>query len=128
MRVLLDTHAWLWWLAGDASLSKLACSVIADDANVILISAASVWEVSTKHRIGKLPGAAALLADLEGSIAGQGFTSLPIGVAHAQLAGNLPGPHRDPFNRMLIAQSLLESVGLVTNEGIFAGFGTTCLW
>ena len=128
MRLLLDTHAWLWWLAGDTNLSPTARAVISDETNIVLISAASAWEVATKHRIGKLPGAAAIVADLEGTITGQGFTPLPISLEHAHLAGALPGQHRDPFDRMLIAQSILESVVLVSNEAIFDAFATTRLW
>jgi PIN domain nuclease of toxin-antitoxin system len=78
VRLLLDTHALLWWLAGDAALSPLARSAIEDDSNTVFVSAASAWEITTKHRIGKLPGAAAIVPDLGGTITAQGFQELPI--------------------------------------------------
>jgi len=71
-------------------------------------SAASAWEVSTKHRLGELPGAAAVAGDFEAIIASQGFFALPIALRHGRVAGMLPGPHRDPFDRMLIAQAMIE--------------------
>lgn len=128
MQLLLDTHALLWWLAGDEQLSPLARLAIADEANLIFISAASMWEIATKHRLGKLPGASILVADFEGVIAGQGFASLSINVRHAQTAGALPGPHRDPFDRMLIAQAMLENLALVSNELAFDAYGVKRIW
>ncbi len=128
MRLLLDTHAFLWWIAGDEALSAAARAAIADESNGIFISAASVWEIATKHRIGKLPGVAALIANLDGTIAAQGFTGLPIDLRHGQTAGALPGPHRDPFDRMLIAQAMLEDLVLVSNEQPFDAYGVRRLW
>ncbi len=128
MRLLLDTHAFLWWLSGDDALSTAARSAIADENNGIFISAASVWEIATKHRIGKLPGVAALISNLDGAIAAQGFTGLPISLRHGQTAGALPGPHRDPFDRMLIAQAMLEDLVLVSNEQPFDAYGVRRLW
>lgn len=128
MRLLLDTHALLWWLAGDSSLSPAAQAAIADEANSVLVSAASVWEITTKYRLGKLPGCAAIAADLEGAIRDQGFEPLAIALRHGQLAGALPGPHRDPFDRMLIAQALLENLVLVSNEQPFDAYGVGRLW
>ena len=110
MQLLLDTHAFLWWLSGDNQLSAAARSAIGDDGNGIFVSAASAWEITTKYRIGKLPGVAAIVADLEGAIADQGFIGLPISLRHGQMAGALPGIHRDPFDRMLIAQAMLENL------------------
>ena len=89
---------------------------IADEENTVLISAASAWEIATKHRLGKLPGAEALALDIAGNIASQDFEELPVTVADAANAGSLPGPHRDPFDRMLIAQSLSRNLFLVSNE------------
>ncbi len=128
MRLLLDTHVFLWWLAGDEALSPAARAAIADEANGVFVSAASAWEIATKHRIGKLPGVAAVIADLDGAIADQGFAALPIGVRHGQAAGALPGPHRDPFDRMLIAQAMLENLVLVSNEQPFDAYGVARLW
>jgi PIN domain nuclease of toxin-antitoxin system len=128
MRLLLDTHAFLWWLAGDEALSTAARTAIADENNEVFVSAASAWEIATKHRIGKLPGAAAIIADLEAAIAEQGFVALPISILHGQAAGVLPGPHRDPFDRMLIAQAMLDRCLLVSNELIFDAYGVGRCW
>jgi PIN domain nuclease of toxin-antitoxin system len=128
VQLLLDTHAFLWWLAGDDALSDAARWAVADEGNGIFVSAASAWEITTKHRIGKLPGAAAIVGDLDATIAGQGFIGLPIGVRHGQVAGALPGPHRDPFDRMLIAQAMLENLVLVSNEEAFDAYGAARLW
>jgi PIN domain nuclease of toxin-antitoxin system len=128
VRLLLDTHALLWWLAGDRALSTAARTAMADEGNSILVSAASSWEIATKHRIGKLPGVGAIIADLDAAITDQGFTGLPISLRHGQAAGSLPGPHRDPFDRMLIAQAMLENLILISNEQPFDAYGVRRLW
>lgn len=128
MRLLLDTHALLWWLDGDAALSRTARGAIADEANDIFLSAASAWEIATKHRLGKLPGAAAVAADIAACIADQGFQELSITLDHGRQAGTLPGPHRDPFDRMLIAQAMIEDMVLVSNEVVFDAYGARRLW
>jgi PIN domain nuclease of toxin-antitoxin system len=128
MRLLLDTHAFLWWLDGDRKLKSTARALIADESHTVLVSAASVWEITTKARIGKLPGALTVAADVAACIASQGFVGLAIEVVHAQRAGNLAGSHRDPFDRMLIAQSQCEDLPLVSNERIFDGFGIRRVW
>jgi PIN domain nuclease of toxin-antitoxin system len=127
-RLLLDTHAFLWWLDGDRRLPLRVRRRIGDETNVILVSAASAWEITTKARLGKLPGAMAVAADVAGAIASQGFSALEISILHAQRAGNLPGDHRDPFDRMLIAQAQLEDVPLVSNDGVFDGFSVNRVW
>ena len=128
MRLLLDTHALIWWLAGDPSLSAAAREAIGDLHNDVFVSAASAWEIATKYRIGKLPEAAVLATDIGGAIAGQGFLGLPITVPQGQAAGSLPGPHRDPFDRMLIAQAILSDLVLVSNEILFDRYGVRRLW
>lgn len=128
MRVLLDTHALLWWLAGDSSLSAHARQIIADPANQIFVSAASAWEVATKYRIGKLPGAGPLGVDFAREVRQQGFESLPISLEHAQVAGSLVGDHRDPFDRMLIAQAREEKMALVSNDAVFDAFDVQRVW
>jgi PIN domain nuclease of toxin-antitoxin system len=125
MQLLLDTHALIWWLAGDEALSAPARAAIADDDNAVFVSAASIWEITTKARLGKLP---AIAADLERAAADQGFIGLPISLQHGQLAGALPGPDRDPFDRMLIAQSILDRLVLVSNERPFDAYGLARLW
>jgi len=128
VRLLLDTHALLWWLAGEEALSTTARTAISDEANAIYVSAASAWEIAAKHRLGKLPGVQAIVHDLDSVIAGQGFDALPISLRHGQAAGALPGPHRDPFDRMLIAQAMLEDLVLVSNERPFDDYGVRRLW
>jgi PIN domain nuclease of toxin-antitoxin system len=124
----LDTHAFLWWLAGDAALSTPARTAIEDTANTVFVSAASAWEITTKFRIGKLPGVASIVANLTDVLATQGFVGLPISFAHGQAAGALPGPHRDPFDRMLMAQAMLDDIVLVSNEQHFDSYGVRRLW
>ena len=128
MRLLLDTHALIWWFAGDPTLSNDAQMAISDPANEVFVSAASAWEIATKFRIGRLPHAAALAADLSVAITGQGFLELPISLQHGQTAGSLPGPHRDPFDRMLISQALISDLALVSNEAVFDHYGVRRLW
>lgn len=128
MRLLLDTHTLLWWLSGNERLPPEVRKVIANEGSAIFVSAASVWEIATKHRIGKLPDAAAIVADLDNIMLEQGFKELPIAVKHGRAAGGLPGPHRDPFDRMLIAQAMLEDLTLVSNEQRFDVYGVQRLW
>lgn len=112
----------------DERLSQLARRAIADEANVILVSAASAWEVATKYRLGKLPGADEIAPDIAGAIADQDFEDLPITVTDAARAGALPGHHRDPFDRMLIAQAQARSLVLISNEPLFDRYGVRRLW
>ena len=128
MDLLLDTHAFLWWSEDNERLSADVRRAIEDETNIIFISAASAWEIATKHRLGKLPGADLLAADIAGAITRQGFEELPITVADAARAGALPGPHRDPFDRMLIAQAIGRNVVLVSNEMLFDVYGVRRLW
>jgi PIN domain nuclease of toxin-antitoxin system len=128
LNLLLDTHALLWWLAGDAALSMPARTAIEDTGNDVFVSAASAWEIATKFRLGKLPKAAAAVADLADVIAAQGFVPLPISLAHGRAVGALPGPHKDPFDRMLMAQAMLDDMVLVSNEQRFDAYGVRRLW
>ena len=128
MRVLLDTHALLWWLADSVQLSRTAYSMISDESNHISVSAASAWEIATKYRLGKLPEAEATALDLAGAIAQQGFEELAITVADAERAGHLPGPHRDPFDRMLIAQALEREMMVVSLDSVFDAYGVNRVW
>ena len=89
MRLLLDTHAFLWWLDGDRRLKRGVRRLIADEDNAVLVSAASAWEIATKFRLGKLDGAAAVAADIGGAVASQGFVALHITVRHAEMAGRV---------------------------------------
>lgn len=128
LRLLLDTHTLLWWAAGDTRLPRRVRAAIADDANVILVSAASAWEVASKHRLGRLPAAGPLGTDFARETLRQGFLPLDITLDHAQRAGGLAGPHADPFDRMLIAQAHAENLALVSNETIFDEYGIVRVW
>ena len=128
MRLLLDTHAFFWWFSGNSRLSLPAQQAIADDGNDVMVSAASAWEITTKHRLGKLPGADLIAADVAGAIANQGFGELAITVDDASRAGALPGPHRDPFDRLLIAQALTHNLVFISNESLFDRYGVRRLW
>jgi PIN domain nuclease of toxin-antitoxin system len=128
VRILLDTHAFLWWLDGDRRLSLKSRRLIANESNAVLVSAASAWEITTKSRLGKLPGAQEVAADVVGCIASQGFVPLDISLLHAQRAGSLAGNHRDPFDCMLIAQAQLEDVAIVSDDGVFDAYGVRRIW
>jgi PIN domain nuclease of toxin-antitoxin system len=116
---LLDTHALLWWLFDDPELDRGAYSLIGKPEHAIYVSSVSAWEISTKHRIGKLPEAAGILKNYRQLLVKAGFRELAITTGHALAAGALPGPHRDPFDRMLIAQSKLEQMPVVTRDPVF---------
>ncbi len=128
MRALLDTHTFLWWLAADPELSSVASRLISDPGNTVLVSAASAWEIATKVRTGKLPGAVQLIADFEGWLTQEGFEPLAVSVDHVIRAGQLPGAHRDPFDRMLIAQGLAENIPRVSNETLFDSYAVRRVW
>lgn len=129
MRLLLDTHAFLWWMFADPKLSRAARTAISDEAqNDVFVSAASAWEITTKYRIGKLAGARVVAEDVSGAIAAEGFNPLAVTVLHAERAGGLASDHRDPFNRMLIAQAISDDLALVSNERVFEAYGVKRLW
>lgn len=128
MQVLVDTHAFLWWLDGDQRLGREAHAVLADSSTVCLVSAASVWEIATKFRLGKLPEAGAVARDITGTVARNGFAALDIAAEDAELAGKLPGEHRDPFDRMIAAQALRRSLPVVTADEQLAAFGVRQIW
>lgn len=128
MRLLLDTHAFLWWLAGSSALTRRARSAIAAETAEVFISAVSAWEIATKYRLGKLPEARLVAENVAASVAAEGFAELTLSMQHAQRAGDLVGHHRDPFDRMLIAQSMLENMTLVSNERAFDAYGVKRLW
>ena len=128
MRFLLDTHAFLWWISDSRRLSALAYGAVADEENDIAVSAASAWEIATKHRLGRLPSADALAYDIGVYIARQGFDEMSITVDDASRAGALPQYHRDPFDRMLIAQALSRNIVLISNESLFDHYGAQRLW
>jgi PIN domain nuclease of toxin-antitoxin system len=128
MRILLDTHVLIWWLLDLPLLPSSARAIVADDRNEIFVSAASAWEIAIKFKQGKLPEAAVFMADLEGAIANAGFIPLLIAINDGERAGSLPLHHKDPFDRMLIAQALAESLTLISNERLFDRYGVARLW
>jgi len=129
VKLLLDTHAFLWWVFADPKLSRAARTAISDETqNSVFISAASAWEIATKYRIGKLPDARVVAEDVSGAITAEGFNPLAVSVLHAERAGSLVGHHRDPFDRMLIAQAISEDLVLLSNERAFEAYGVKRLW
>lgn len=128
MRALLDTHALLWWLSDDRALARRARAAIENVENTFLVSAASAWEIATKVRLGKLPTASDLIADFANHLQREGFHLLAISGEHAIRAGLLPGPHKDPFDRMLIAQAQSENLPIISNESIFDSYGLRRIW
>ena len=126
MKLLLDTHALIWWVMGDDRLRPATRDLI--HAGEVFVSAISAMEICTKHRLGRLPEAASLASAFEAEIAAEQFVELPLTARHAQRAGSLLIAHKDPFDRMLIAQSLIEGLPLVSNEAVFDGFGVVRIW
>ena len=128
MRLLLDTHALLWWYSDDPALPVSSRKLIAESDSIIFVSAASAWEISTKFRLGRLPSAFELVQDFGGYLARESFLSLPVSYEHGIRAGMLPGPHQDPFDRMLIAQAEMEKLFLVSNDQVFDRYGASRVW
>jgi PIN domain nuclease of toxin-antitoxin system len=128
MRLLLDSHAIMWWVLDDKRLPATARRVISDPDCQAHVSIASVWEIAIKLGIGKLPEAGQFIADLQTGAALPGFDMLPITASHAVAAGTLEIAHKDPFDRMLIAQALAEGLTLVSNEKPFDAAGISRLW
>jgi PIN domain nuclease of toxin-antitoxin system len=122
VRLLLDTHALLWWLA-DEGLAPQARDAIADPANLVVVSAASAWEISIKKALGKLTAP----DDLEQQVHAGGFLPLPVSIAHGVAAGELGRHHDDPFDRMLIAQAYSEGLTIVTRDKRFDDYGVALL-
>jgi PIN domain nuclease of toxin-antitoxin system len=128
VRLLLDTHAYFWWRADPSRLSTLANDAIRDRANVVYVSAATVWELSSKAHAKGWEAARVLLLDIEEHLRAQGMLELPISLSHAREAGSLPLVHRDPFDRMLIAQARVERIQIVSNESLFDAYGVSRRW
>ncbi len=128
MRLLLDTHALLWWFSDDPALPASCRKLIAQSDSSVFVSAVSAWEISTKFRLGRLPSASDLVQDFGGYLARDRFLSLPMSSDHGVRAGMLPGPLRDTFDRMLIAQAEIEKLFIVSNERIFDQYGVRRIW
>jgi len=117
--LLLDTHVLLWWLSDDPQLGQVTRQAISDPRNQVFISAASAWEISIKKSLGKLSAP----DDMDSIVDDEGFDTLPISFFHGEQAGMLPGHHKDPFDRMLIAQAQSEGLVLVTGDEKIARYG-----
>lgn len=128
MRLLLDTHAFLWWLEDSPRLGERARALIGDPEMRVAVSAVSAWEIAVKLRKGSLVIERGDLRDLADQIRAQDFEELSITVSHAERAGRLPGHHADPFDRLLIAQAQAEGLTLVSNEELFDRYGVTRAW
>lgn len=120
--MLLDTHIFLWWLFDDPRLPAGIRRFIKNRNNDVFVSAASVWEITTKYRLGKLPEASKVAKNVPEWIVRAGFASIPVTPEHAQLAGSWALPHRDPFDRMLAAQAKLEKMPLATTDAMLKKF------
>lgn len=128
MRILLDTHSFLWFIAGDERLSAMARALMENPDNELALSVASVWEMAIKHSLGKLPVARPFADIIPAQITANGIQVLPISVAHAAHVALLPFHHRDPFDRLLIAQSMLERLPLLSADPAFDAYNIQRLW
>jgi len=128
VRLLLDTCTFLWWMAGSDKLSDRVRLVILDPGNDVILSAVSGWEIAIKHRLGRLDLPAAPAAFIAEALAAHAVAVLPVGMAHAVRAGDLPLNHKDPFDRILIAQADIESLPLATPDAAFSPYGIETVW
>jgi PIN domain nuclease of toxin-antitoxin system len=124
MKLLLDTHVLLWWLEDSARLPQTMREFIADPERTVFLSAASAWEIRIKQKLGKLD----LPADFDEAVDGTDFQWLPISRRHANATADLPMHHRDPFDRMLVAQAQCESLTLLTVDERLTAYGKNILW
>jgi PIN domain nuclease of toxin-antitoxin system len=128
MRVLLDTHTFLWWILDDPALSRRARQAIASSENECLLSAASGWEMAIKASIGKLELDGTVERFVPHHLAVNGFGELPVDVRHAAGVARLPFHHRDPFDRLLVSQALFEDLAIVSADPIFRRYGVKRIW
>lgn len=128
MNLLLDTCTLLWWWGEPENLSQRIRGLLIDPANSVWVSAASAWEISTKHRIGKYPNGGKVISAWDERLTEDGFRELNITSRHAVRAGTLPGEHRDPFDRMLAAQGMLENLLVASPDSAISRLGAECVW
>jgi PIN domain nuclease of toxin-antitoxin system len=128
MRVLLDTHAFLWWVLDDRRLSARARDIMGDAANELLFSAASAWELVIKFKLGRLKEIRDFPQFLVGQLERNAISLLPVHLTHVLGMVDLPAHHKDPFDRLLLAQARVEDVPLLTNDRAMARYGVTRLW
>jgi PIN domain nuclease of toxin-antitoxin system len=124
VRLLVDTRAALWWLSDDERIGSAAARALIDDTNQVLPSAAVVWEVAIKRSLGKLEAP----PELASTLLGAGAVALPVSLEHAAAVGELPWHHRDPFDRLLVAQSQIENAAVVSRDEAFAVYGVPVVW
>ena len=124
LRLLLDTHVLLWWLADDRKLKARVRSVLADPENLVFVSAASIWELRIKEGLGKVD----LPTDFEETLDAQSFEQLSVTAAHAHALRDLPLHHRDPFDRMLVAQAGLEGLTIVSHDDALKAYGVPLIF
>lgn len=128
MRVLLDTHAFLWFVLGDEKLSSNARRSIEDPGNEKLVSPASSWEIAIKISLNKYTLSQPYEVFMQKGIAGNSFIILPIELQHTVALTTLPFHHRDPFDRLIIAQAMVESIPVISGDAAFAAYPVTCIW
>ena len=128
MRLLLDTHAFLWFITNDALVSATALALIADPTNEIAISPASLWEVAIKVSLGKYPLTTPFVQFFTEGIEGNDFSILPVEVRHAAVLASLPMHRKDPFDRMIISQAIAEQIPVVSVDEAFDSYGVSRLW
>lgn len=128
MNLLLDTHAFLWFIAGDSALSQSARSVIEDEGNNLYLSVASLWEIAIKVSIDKLTLSEPFETLIPEQLAENGIELLDISVEHTALIASMPFHHRDPFDRLIAAQAKVERMTLVSVDEAFDAYGITRLW
>ena len=128
MRLLLDTHAFLWFIINDRSLTATARALIADPTNEIVVSPASYWEVAIKVRIGKYPLNVPFEQFFAEGIEGNDFSILPVEIRHASVLASLPMHHKDPFDRMIISQAMAEQIPVISADVAFDPYGVNRLW
>jgi PIN domain nuclease of toxin-antitoxin system len=128
VRLLVDTHALVWWWQADRRLPRNAEATISDPDHDIVVSSVTAWEMAIRFRLGKWPEVGQIIAGFDGLLADSGFGRLPLCVSHALLAGNLPGPRRDPFHRLLAGQALVEAMTVITGDAGFRALGVPTLW
>jgi PIN domain nuclease of toxin-antitoxin system len=128
MILTLDSHAFVWWSIDHPRLSRAARAAIADAENEVYVSTAVAWELATKVRINKWPDAREVAENFDAALLRNNFRPLPISALHARTAGFFSARHRDPFDRMLAAQSRIEDMPLVTADPVFKAFGTKVIW
>lgn len=128
MRYLLDTHAFLWWILADPRISPRAAAIIQDHANEIWFSAASAWEIAIKAQLGRITFEDDLVECIPRQVVANGFKHLPIQAKHALQVARLPPLHRDPFDRMLVAQALVEQMVLLSADQAIAKYDVTVVW